>query len=47
MLSEGIKERRQRMEAFQKKIDKVTNDVFFTKWHIEYSSRQYTRFRAS
>uniref|UniRef100_A0A9L0J7D9 Structural maintenance of chromosomes 1B n=1 Tax=Equus asinus TaxID=9793 RepID=A0A9L0J7D9_EQUAS len=28
MLSEGIKERRQRMEAFQEKIDKVEDDIF-------------------
>lgn len=47
MLSEGVKERQQRIEEFQGKIDKVIDDIFTTKWHEEYSSRTNTRFRAS
>lgn len=30
MLSEGIKERQQRIEEFQEKIDKVMSGVFVT-----------------
>ena len=34
MLSEGIKERQQRIKEFQRKIDKVMSDIFITKWHM-------------
>lgn len=47
MLSESIKERQQRIEEFQEKIDKVLNAVFITDGRVKYSSRPDTRLRAS
>lgn len=34
MLSEGIKERQQRIKESQRKIDKVMSSIFITKWLV-------------